>query len=63
MTEDKTQDPNNIQSHDPAERDWEYDGDGSKIYKPGVFGKKTPWDGGWAGTQRKILEFFKGRAF
>lgn len=23
----------NIQSPDPAERDWEYDGDGTRIYK------------------------------
>ena len=34
----------NIQSLDPAERDWEYDGDGSRIYKPeaGNVGK-TPY--------------------
>ena len=29
MTENKI----HIQSPDPSERDWEYDGDGTKIYK------------------------------
>ena len=35
----------NIQSLDPAERDWEYDGDGTRIYKPeaGNIGK-TPYN-------------------
>lgn len=28
-------------SPDPAERDWEYDGHGTKIYKPSA-GKPTP---------------------
>lgn len=34
-----------IQSPDPAERDWEYDGDGTRIYKvkAGFIGK-TPYD-------------------
>lgn len=36
-----------IQSIDPAERDWEYAGDGTKIYKlKHGFGVMTPWDGG-----------------
>lgn len=30
----------NIQSLDPANRDWEYDGDGNRIYKPEM-GKPT----------------------
>jgi len=30
---------------DPADREWEYDGDGNKIYKPEAgFGNKTPWE-------------------
>ena len=30
---------------DPAKREWEYDGDGNKIYKPEAgFGTKTPWE-------------------
>jgi len=30
---------------DPANREWEYDGDGNKIYKPEAgFGNKTPWE-------------------
>ena len=35
----------NIQSPDPAERDWEYDGDGTRIYKieAGYMGK-TPYN-------------------
>lgn len=34
---------------DPEERDWEYDGDGLKIYKPEKgFGTKTLWDNGVA---------------
>ena len=35
----------NFQSLDPAERDWEYDGDGTRIYKvkAGFIGK-TPYD-------------------
>lgn len=34
----------NIQSPDPAERDWEYDGDGTRIYKPDAgYGTKTPY--------------------
>ena len=29
---------------DPAEREWEYDGDGTKIYKlEAGYGAKTPW--------------------
>lgn len=32
-----------IQSADPSERDWEYDGDGTRIYKPGKYGCKTPY--------------------
>ena len=30
----------NVQSLDPADRDWEYDGDGNRIYKPEM-GKPT----------------------
>ena len=31
---------------DPDHREWEYDGDGKKIYKVEAgFGKKTPWEG------------------
>ena len=34
---------------DPAHRLWEYDGDGTQIYKLECgFGSKTPWDGGYA---------------
>jgi hypothetical protein len=34
---------------DPADRPWEYDGDGTKIYKLECgFTGKTPWDGGYA---------------
>ena len=34
---------------DPEDRLWEYDKDGSKIYKLKCgFGTKTPWDGGYA---------------
>ena len=30
---------------DPANREWEYDGDGNKIYKPEAgFRNKTPWE-------------------
>ena len=30
---------------DPADREWEYDGDGNKIYKPEAgFGNKTSWE-------------------
>jgi len=33
---------------DPANRPWEYDGDGTQIYKLECkFGSKTPWDGGY----------------
>ena len=33
----------------PADRLWEYDGDGSRIYKLECgFKGKTPWDGGYA---------------
>ena len=33
----------------PDERQWEYDGDGTKIYKLEFgFGAKTLWDGGYA---------------
>jgi hypothetical protein len=32
----------------PDERQWEYDGDGTRIYKLECgFGAKTPWDGGY----------------
>lgn len=32
----------------PSERDWEYDGDGTKIYKVECgFGTKTEYDGGY----------------
>ena len=35
----------NIQSPDPDERDWEYDGDGTRIYKISAgYGTKTPYD-------------------
>ena len=30
----------NVQSLDPTDRDWEYDGDGNRIYKPEM-GKPT----------------------
>lgn len=34
----------NVQSLDPAERDWEYDDDGTRIYKVEAgFGTKTPY--------------------
>jgi len=34
-----------FQSLDPAEREWEYDGDGSRIYKPEAgYGCKTPYE-------------------
>tara|TARA_R110000803_G_scaffold181353_1_gene243740 strand:+ start:94 stop:270 length:177 start_codon:yes stop_codon:yes gene_type:complete len=34
---------------DPAHRLWEYDGDGTQIYKLECgFGSKTHWDGGYA---------------
>ena len=34
----------NVQSPDPAERDWEYDNDGTRIYKPEAgYGCKTPY--------------------
>ena len=33
---------------DPADRPWEYDGDGTRIYKLECgFGGKTVWDGGY----------------
>lgn len=33
----------------PSDRLWEYDGDGSRIYKLDCgFGTKTLWDGGYA---------------
>lgn len=33
---------------DPAKRPWEYDGDGTQIYKLECgFGTKTLWDGGY----------------
>ena len=36
------------QSHNPDHRDWEYDGDGTKIYKLECgFGSKTLYDGGY----------------
>jgi hypothetical protein len=36
-----------IGSLDPDDRDWEYAGDGTKIYKlKHGFGTMTPWDGG-----------------
>ena len=31
----------------PQERDWEYDGDGTKIHKLCGFGSKTLYDGGY----------------
>lgn len=34
---------------DPSHRPWEYDGDGTQIYKLKCgFGSKTRWDGGYA---------------
>lgn len=34
----------NFQSLDPAERDWEYDDAGTRIYKPDAgYGTKTPY--------------------
>ena len=40
MTENKI----HIQSPDPSERDWEYDGDGTRIYKVEAgYGTKTPY--------------------
>lgn len=40
---DLNADPTTRIELDPADRNWEYDGDGSKIYKPEVgFGTKTP---------------------
>jgi len=35
----------NFQSLDPDERDWEYDGDGNRIYKlKAGYGTKTPYN-------------------
>lgn len=37
-------DSKSLQSLDPQERDWEYDGDGSRIYKlEAGYGCKTPY--------------------
>lgn len=34
----------NVQSPDPAERDWEYDDDGTRIYRVEAgYGTKTPY--------------------
>ena len=42
---------------DPDKRLWEYDDDGSKIYKLECgFGTKTPWDGGHALYMKKLIE-------
>ncbi len=39
---------NNCKEINPQERDWEYDGDGTKIYKLECgFGSKTLYDGGY----------------
>lgn len=48
-------DSNSFQSLDPAKRDWEYDGDGTKIYKTDAgFMGKTEWDGGYALWKKKF---------
>ena len=65
------------QSHNPDHRDWEYDGDGTRIYKQEAgFGTKPPWDGGAAAKEKLLWEwkeedkstdwvtdFFRGRGF
>jgi len=47
---------------DPSKRLWEYDGDGSKIYKIVCgFGTKTLWDGGHAFYMKKLIEHDQDR--
>ncbi len=56
MNEEMKEGP--VQSHDPDQRVWEYDGDGNKIYKLDQgYQKKTPYTSAhYWGTH-----FWKGR--
>ena len=57
MNEEMKEGP--VQSHDPDQRVWEYDGDGNKIYKLDQgYQQKTPYTSShYYGTH-----FWKGRA-